>query len=264
VLLHGGSARWQYFDPIVPELAARWHLYAVDLRGHGKSGRTPGHYALRDYAADICAFLLRVSGPASLFGHSLGGMVGLLAASLCPDHVNTVVVGDSPLDAGSRKEHVAPAQREQLYAWQALAGGSHSIQEIIAGLRDAPIVLPGQAKAVPMREVYPEDNGVYAHLAERLYYNDPDMLRMLIEEGERVHAGYEVKLYGPRIKCPVLLLQADPQLGAVMTDEEVERALAGIPLAEHRRLPGVSHLLFHDDKAAVLEALETFLGEVDR
>jgi len=99
VLLHGGSANWQYFEGLLPDLAQRWHVFAPDLRGHGRSGRTVGHYTLRDYADDVTAFLQRVSGPASLFGHSLGGMVALMAADQCPDWVNAVVVGDSPLDA---------------------------------------------------------------------------------------------------------------------------------------------------------------------
>ena len=36
LLLHGGSARWQSFLPIIPELGQYWHLYVPDLRGHGK------------------------------------------------------------------------------------------------------------------------------------------------------------------------------------------------------------------------------------
>src|SRR5690242_1809355 len=181
VLLHGGSARWQYFDGIIPELTARWHVFAPDLRGHGLSGRAPGRYALRDYADDIAAFLQQVSGPASLFGHSLGGMVALMAADLCPDWVNAVVVGDAPLDAQAWRVRVGDAQRAQIRSWQALAGGGHSVQEIIAGLKDSPLAVPGQSQPARMCDVYADDNGVYAHLAERLYHNDPDMIRMLLD-----------------------------------------------------------------------------------
>ncbi len=42
VLLHGGSARWQSSLPIIPELSQRWHVFALDLRGHGKLGRVAG------------------------------------------------------------------------------------------------------------------------------------------------------------------------------------------------------------------------------
>jgi pimeloyl-ACP methyl ester carboxylesterase len=39
VLLHGGGDRWQQFQPLMPGLMAHRHVYALDMRGHGKSGR---------------------------------------------------------------------------------------------------------------------------------------------------------------------------------------------------------------------------------
>src|SRR5436309_1380347 len=72
VILHGGSVRWQYGSALIDALSARWHTYAPDFRGHGKSGWVPGRYRLRDYADDIAAFLQQVVGePAILYGHSL-------------------------------------------------------------------------------------------------------------------------------------------------------------------------------------------------
>jgi len=263
VLLHGGSARWQYFETILPELAARWHVFAPDLRGHGGSGRTPGRYTLRDYADDIAAFLQKVSGPASLFGHSLGGMVALMTAERCPDWVNAVVVGDSPLDAGAWRARIDDRQRAQIRSWQALAGGGHSIKEIMASLRDSPVMVPGQPLPRRMRDVYADDADIYGHLAGRLYHNDPEMIGMMLDHFEQVMAGYDLKALGPAIECPVLLLQADAALGSATTDEEVAQARACLRQARHRRFPGLSHLLFIEDKAAVLEAVEGFLIEVE-
>jgi pimeloyl-ACP methyl ester carboxylesterase len=266
VLLHGGSARWQYFDDILPELAARWHVFAPDLRGHGRSGRTPGRYAIRDYADDVSAFLQKVSGPASLFGHSLGGMVALMTADQCPDWVNAVVVGDSPLDAKAWQARTGDRQRAQIRSWQALAGGGHSIEAIMAGLKDSPMVVPGQSQPLPlrMRDVFADDDGVYAHLAHRLYHNDPAMIGMLLDDFDQAMAGYDLERLGPSIECPVLLLQADARLGSATTDDEVARALAILPRASHKRFPGLSHRLFIEDKAAVLQAVEEFLIAVER
>jgi len=42
VLLHGFTGRWQGFLPLLPALSLRWHVYAPDYRGHGKSGRVAG------------------------------------------------------------------------------------------------------------------------------------------------------------------------------------------------------------------------------
>jgi pimeloyl-ACP methyl ester carboxylesterase len=75
VYLHGGSVRWQHGQRFVELMAERWHVYGVDLRGHGQSGWVPGHYRLRDYAADVVAFLRDVlPEPVALYGHSLGAM----------------------------------------------------------------------------------------------------------------------------------------------------------------------------------------------
>lgn len=266
VLLHGGSARWQYFDSIIPELAAHWHLYAPDLRGHGKSGRVARSYAIRDYARDISAFLQEVSGPASLFGHSLGGMVALMTASQCPDWVKAVIVGDSPLDAASWKTRQNEQERAGIRAWQSLAGGSHTIEEIMVALRDAPVAVPGQAQPLRMRDVYADDDGVYAHLAPRLYDNDPDMIGMLLDDFDNALAGYDLETLLPSIHCPVLLLQANPKanpkFGSATTDAEIARALACLPRRRHVFFPGLSHLLFVEDKAAVLQAIEAFMGQV--
>src|SRR5690554_5537520 len=65
VLLHGATAYWQEMLPIIPALAERWHVYALDHRGHGKSGRAAGRYELTDYVADTIAFLDGVVGEAA-------------------------------------------------------------------------------------------------------------------------------------------------------------------------------------------------------
>src|SRR5437762_2833035 len=72
VMLHGVTSRWQNFLNVMPMFTQRWHVVAADLRGHGRSGRVPGHYGLMEYAADVIALLRGLdAGPAVLVGHSL-------------------------------------------------------------------------------------------------------------------------------------------------------------------------------------------------
>jgi pimeloyl-ACP methyl ester carboxylesterase len=88
VLVHGLGRRWQVFLPLIPALSMRWHIFAPDLRGHGKSGHVSRGYRGTQYLDDIARFLReRVSDPAILFGHSLGGMVGMWVASHHPELV---------------------------------------------------------------------------------------------------------------------------------------------------------------------------------
>jgi len=257
VLLHGGSGRWQNYEGIIPDLAARFHLYAPDFRGHGKSGRVPGRYRLEDYANDTIAFLRQcVAEPACLFGCSLGGTVALMVAARAPGDVRTVVVGDAPI-SGERLPAKSRRRRAKNRAWRDLAGGKLSIAEIAEALKDALTTAPGQDEPVTMREKHGKDSGVYEFVATNLYHTDPDFFAALLDGS--IQGGYEMEKVLPAIRCPVLLLQADPDAGGMMTDAEVERALSLLAHPRHVRFEQKSHALFLPEKEPVLRAVIEFL-----
>jgi pimeloyl-ACP methyl ester carboxylesterase len=257
VFLHGGSGRWQNYEGIIPDLAARFHLYAPDFRGHGKSGRVPGRYRIQDYADDTITFLRRcVAEPACLFGCSMGGIVALMVAAQAPGDVRAVAVGDSPLTRRTDSPAHHDRTRARVAAWRDLAGGRLSIDEIAEALKDTPTEIPGQDEPVTMREKYGEDSGNYTWVATNLYYTDPDMLTAVLDETYTV--GYEMEKVLPAIRCPVLLLQADPDVGGLMTDAEVERALPLLAHPRHVRFERTSHSIFLPDKEPVLRAIIEF------
>jgi pimeloyl-ACP methyl ester carboxylesterase len=240
-----------------------WRLVVPDLRGHGKSGRAPWRYRLQDYADDIAALLRdRVNEPAVVFGHSLGGCIALLIAAQQPERVRAVIVGDSPLM--STAWHTLLLQdREGLRTWRDLSGGQHSFDEIIEGLKNAPVISsPDKPATARMRDVWGEDSPVFAWVATNLYQQDPDVLGMLIDDFASVAAGYEMEALLPAIGCPVLLLQADPAHGGLLTDVEVDRALTLLNQPTHVRLTGVSHILHNERKEPVLAALLPFLEAI--
>jgi pimeloyl-ACP methyl ester carboxylesterase len=247
---------------MMPELAQEWRLYAPDLRGHGQSGRAAGRYRLRDYTADMIAFLRqRVAEPAVIIGHSLGGIVALLLAAQYPEEVRAVVVGDSPLTAETWRV-VLERDREGLTLWRSLAGGSTPKAQIAQTFKDAPMQAPGRDEPVRMGDALGEDAPVFEWLATSLYQNDPDMLGVLLDDFDNTAAGYEMDQVLPAIRCPVLLLQADPATGGLMTDAEVERALTLLAQPSHVRLSGVSHVLHNEQKAPVLQAILDFLQRI--
>jgi pimeloyl-ACP methyl ester carboxylesterase len=197
VLLHGGSNRWQSFNNILSDLAAMWHIYAPDFRGHGKSTWAPGTYRLQDYADDTIAFLQHcLKDPAYVFGHSLGGMVALLVAAQFPEGVRAVAVGDAPL---SSQTWQATQNRDQMLAWRDLAGGQKPFDEIVEALKDTPMEAPGRVGSVPMREVTGEDAPVYTWLATNLQQYDPDNVTARLDRFETTSAGYEMHSVLPSI-----------------------------------------------------------------
>jgi pimeloyl-ACP methyl ester carboxylesterase len=71
--------------------------------------------------------------------------------------------------------------------------------------------------------------------------------------------GYDAPRLLRRIKCPTLLLQADPARGAHMDDLAVRRALTLLDAGQHVRVTGVGHQLQLTDRGTVLDAIRPFL-----
>ena len=76
VLIHGlGSSADDWFLQL-PALAPHYLCMAVDLRGHGLSGKPAGRYSVGLFAADVAGLIHALDlAPAHIVGLSLGGMV---------------------------------------------------------------------------------------------------------------------------------------------------------------------------------------------
>ncbi len=75
LLVHGGAAHARWWDFVAPGLADRFHLLALDQRGHSDSPWIEGWaYGSRHYAADLKAVIDGWGlGAPVLVGHSMGG-----------------------------------------------------------------------------------------------------------------------------------------------------------------------------------------------
>lgn len=97
VLLHGLGEGMDDWADVAPALAADRQVYAVDLRGHGRSD-WPGDYSLELMRDDVLGFLDALSPDAvDLIGHSMGGLVAYLLAAERPDRLRTLILEDVPV-----------------------------------------------------------------------------------------------------------------------------------------------------------------------
>ena len=56
LLIPAQTESWQGYKLVMPELAENFHVFCVDVRGHGKSSRTPGHYSYNICGNDLHFF----------------------------------------------------------------------------------------------------------------------------------------------------------------------------------------------------------------
>ena len=259
VLLHGFTRRWQDFLPLLPVLSLRWHIYAPDFRGHGRSGRVPGRYEVEDFVSDIGAFVRDVvKAPAVLFGHSLGAQFALEVAARAPDSVRAVIVADVPLSTETWAAQ--PIHLEFLARMRELAGWEVSMGELTNALAKVPV--PGQEPATSFGESPDVISVELREWARTLSQLDPEVLGSHAEgRRDEFIAAFDFENVLRAISCPVLLLQGEPSHGGMMTDADVEYAMGRLPEAYHVQIEDVDHGLGIDlwEVAPVLRAVSSFL-----
>ena len=93
ILLHGYSDSWFSYSRVLTPLARSAQVYALDLRGHGKTEKPKSGYLMRDLAADVLAFMdAKNIVRATIVGHSMGGLVAQQVALAAPKRVAHLVL----------------------------------------------------------------------------------------------------------------------------------------------------------------------------
>lgn len=95
VLVHGlGKAAARDWLDVIPALAQRHHVIAVDLPGFGHSDKGNHHYSPENFARVLHAVLPK-NGRFAFVGHSMGATVALAFAAAHPDRVKRLVLIDA-------------------------------------------------------------------------------------------------------------------------------------------------------------------------
>jgi pimeloyl-ACP methyl ester carboxylesterase len=221
VLVHGGAAHAHWWDHIAPWLAGEYGVVALDLSGHGDSGRRE-RYPTETWAREVVdvAAHAGIAGPPVVVAHSMGGWVAITAAAEHGDRLAGIVVLDAPV---SRR---AP---EELAAAEGVAFGPlrtyPTLEAALARFRtvpDQPTSLPYVLEHVARTSVRQIEGGW-------TWKFDPRIFDRPVPTGELLR----------RVRCRVALFRSEhglvtPDIGAYMYEQLGRVApVVEVPLAHH-------------------------------
>ncbi len=244
LLVHGGAAHARWWDFVAPALRQRFHVLALDQRGHGESPWTADWaYGSRHYVADLAAIIDRWGlGAPVLVGHSMGGHSALAYAVEHSDRLRALVAIDS-----------IPAYPEHAVAeLAAIAQRPASHYETLAAAVASFRLLPGETMAAPE---------VLRHVAELSFRRREDG-RWVHKMDRRTLRREPIQLDGElaRIRCPALLIKPaqSPVLSKSFARAMAERMARGRMAV----LENSNHHAPIDNPAGLAAALLGFLEEV--
>ena len=257
VLVHGGLDHARNWDWVARDLCRDYHVYALDLRGHGNSAWAPGAmYSIAEYVLDLSA-LLDVIGefPIYLIGHSLGGVLVMHYAGIYPDRVRKVVnIEGLGFPAGHR---IHAPYSERLRRW---------VEQMRETEKREPRPYPDIPSAIArMKEANPHLSDEQArHLTlHGTNWNSDGSLIWKFDNYARAFPPYghnldDIREIVGRITCPVLLFWG---MESRMPDPEADGRLAWVPNVRLIRVPRAGHWLHHDQLEIFLTETRKFLAE---
>jgi pimeloyl-ACP methyl ester carboxylesterase len=234
IMLHGIGMDWRVWQAISRRLVPFFHLYLLDLRGHGQSDKPAQGYSLAHYAADVEDIVdqLRLNG-AILLGSSLGGMVAATVEAPA-DLVTHRILVDPPLTGG-------PVRDREMF-------------QDIRVLKHEPV----QALAEYLRRSNPGAGHFLMRTMAEMWHEAADgVIDDLLARSEDY---FTIDSALRLIESPTLLLQADPALGGVLSTEEARRALDILPHGSLVQVPGAGHAIHAYKPVEFVRIVLQFVG----
>ncbi|MFA5010042.1 MAG: alpha/beta hydrolase [Patescibacteria group bacterium] len=98
LFIPGQAEFWQGYKLVLPSFSKHYHVFVVDVRGHGKSTHTPGEYSYNSCGEDLKEFLEKVvQKPTIVSGLSSGGVLAFWLAANASELVSAIIGEDPPL-----------------------------------------------------------------------------------------------------------------------------------------------------------------------
>lgn len=246
LMLHGGAAHAHWFDRVADAFAARFHVLALDQRGHGESQwPVPPAYATEDFAGDLLAVIDALGWErAILVGHSMGGHNAMAFSAWHPERVRALVVLDSRPSIPEERLGTLRGRGQQR------ARRPYPTREAAA---EAFRLVPRETLADPALLRHLGESGVVERDGGWFYRFDPD--------ANRLRRPADCWTLLARITAPTLVIRAE--LSPNLPREHVARIQQLIPHATIVAIPHAYHHVTLDAPEPVGAALDRFLTALD-
>ena len=262
LLIPGQTESWWGYEKVIPLLEKDFRIYAVDLRGQGRSSRTPGRYTLDNMGNDLVRFIQTVIGKATIVaGLSSGGVLSCwLSAYAPPGLIRGAYYEDAPIFSSEVTPACGLSIRQNAYSIlfalrSKYLGDQWSVGDWKGMTAAAVLALPEAMVHLAPRGDEPPQN---------LKEYDPEWARAFLSGTATINCDHAQMLR--KVKVPVLFThhfrKVNPIDGTLMgsvSDLQVDQARRLIEAAgqrfEYHSFPEVGHFLHAENPALYLATL---------
>ena len=280
LLIPAQTESWWGYEAALRPLSEKFHTFAVDVRGQGRSSWTPGRYSLDNWGNDLVRFIDEVvEEPVIVSGNSSGGVIAAwLAAYAKPGQIRGAILEDAPLFASELITTTGPGIRQGMGLTMALShkwlGDQWSIGDW-AGMQRAAMageiptwLAKGLTAMANAADGPPDPNVVPQNMREY----DPEFGLSFYNGTATRNVSHEQMLSA--IRVPILLThhfhEVDGETGAVLgalTDQQAARARELVTRAGQvfttRDLPGMAHQMHQQDPQLFADIVDEFAVTLD-
>ncbi|MGI9024672.1 MAG: alpha/beta fold hydrolase [Burkholderiaceae bacterium] len=245
ICVHGLTRVSNDFDALAQAMAADYRVVCPDVVGRGRSGwlRDPMLYQMPTYVSDMITLLARVDAKTvHWFGTSMGGLIGMVLASLPDTPIQRMIINDAgPLLGAAAIARIGTYVGETP-RFETIEAAERYIREITA-----PFGAHTDAEWRFLTEVVMRRDGD----AWVRHYDPQLAMPFKAAQGTGTQGDTSLWHFYDAIRCPVLAVRGE-QSDLLSRDTHDEMATRG-PKAELVTIAGVGHAptFMHADQIAI-------------
>ncbi len=255
VLLHGFPEHWHTWRSQIPFLAKKYHVIAIDMRGYNLSDKPKD---VKDYRVELIVNdikeIIKDLGidKIHLIGHDWGGAIAWSFASMYPEHLNKLVILNSPHPICMIKAMKTSLQL--LHSWYFLFFQLPAVPELSLSVKDYKSAVESLKKTSSNPEIaFTQDD-------EERYINSikiPGALSSMINY-YRALLRYGIGVRIRKIENPTLIIWGEKDVFLLKdVNQNIDKYVSNIKI---EYLPDSSHWVHRDEPDKVNAIIENFLS----